>query len=248
MATAPFDIDDTVPADTDVVSTFPAVERTFRDIVEDWINTEHDPSGHHAIPNHTTVARDAITDWVVGSLVYDTTLNELLVATSIDPDVWAPAQEVDWNTIAEVDAKLALQDTVAEMTDYTALTPWTPVLAFGGASVGVTYGTQIARYIKVGARVTVWGTIILSSNGSSTGSATITGLPVAASTVAGLVYGGSLRMDASALGTHGMDCSVASGASAIDLFFHSSGDSIPHNDTTVVDVTEIYFSVTYPTG
>lgn len=54
---------------------------------------------------------------------------------------------------------------------------WTPVVAFGGTSVGVTYINQAGRYVRTGNLV--WATchVQLSSNGSSTGAFTITGLP-----------------------------------------------------------------------
>jgi hypothetical protein len=51
------------------------------------------------------------------------------------------------------------------------------VVTFGGASVGITYTTNIATYTKIGRQVTVNGFIILSSKGSSTGDVAITGLP-----------------------------------------------------------------------
>lgn len=57
-------------------------------------------------------------------------------------------------------------------------TTFTPVLAFGGASVGITYTTQFAAYQRVGNVVNFKIYIVLSSKGSSTGNATITGLPV----------------------------------------------------------------------
>jgi len=56
---------------------------------------------------------------------------------------------------------------------------WTPVLTFNGNSVGTTYTTQRGRYTKVGRAVTVHFEISLSSKGSSTGEAWITGLPFA---------------------------------------------------------------------
>jgi hypothetical protein len=37
MATAPFSIATTVPGDTDVMSAYPAIERTFRDVVSSWL-------------------------------------------------------------------------------------------------------------------------------------------------------------------------------------------------------------------
>lgn len=56
---------------------------------------------------------------------------------------------------------------------------FTPNIAFGGASVGVTYTSHAGEYFKIG-RLVVYSVIIqLSSKGSSTGNATITGLPFA---------------------------------------------------------------------
>ncbi len=54
---------------------------------------------------------------------------------------------------------------------------FTPAVAFGGASTGVTYSTQSGVYTKVGRVVHFCVSIALTSNGSSTGSATVTGLP-----------------------------------------------------------------------
>lgn len=54
---------------------------------------------------------------------------------------------------------------------------FTPTIAFGGASVGITYSTQVGRYIKIGRYVAIFGRIALSNKGSSTGNATIESLP-----------------------------------------------------------------------
>ena len=54
---------------------------------------------------------------------------------------------------------------------------FTPAIAFGGASVGVAYAEVIGIYTKVGRLVHFSGRVDLSNKGSSTGSATITGLP-----------------------------------------------------------------------
>jgi hypothetical protein len=56
---------------------------------------------------------------------------------------------------------------------------WTMGVAFDGASVGVTTSANTGTYTKIGRQVTVNGYIELTSKGSSTGSATITGLPFA---------------------------------------------------------------------
>jgi hypothetical protein len=54
---------------------------------------------------------------------------------------------------------------------------WTMGISFGGASTGVTYTNNTGTYTKIGRKVTVNGYLLLSSKGSSTGNATITGLP-----------------------------------------------------------------------
>lgn len=54
---------------------------------------------------------------------------------------------------------------------------WTPVLAFGGASVGITYVTRDAYYVQIGRSVFIKAAIFLSSKGVSVGDATITGIP-----------------------------------------------------------------------
>lgn len=88
MASPPFNIAETTPGDSDIVSQFPAAERTFRDIVEDWIRVEHGTSGHHTLPSLTTTERDAITNWEIGALIYNETTKQLQFTTAIDSDVW----------------------------------------------------------------------------------------------------------------------------------------------------------------
>ena len=54
---------------------------------------------------------------------------------------------------------------------------WTVGLAFGGASTGITASANQGKYTKVGRKVTVTGYLGLTSKGSATGNAVITGLP-----------------------------------------------------------------------
>lgn len=56
---------------------------------------------------------------------------------------------------------------------------FTPVLNFGGASTGITYSTQFGKYNQVGNLVFYTFAIQLTSQGSSTGNAGISGFPVA---------------------------------------------------------------------
>ena len=65
-----------------------------------------------------------------------------------------------------------------DVLNWVTATTFSPVLAFGGLSVGITYAVQIGKYQRVGNVVTFMIDFTLSSKGSSTGAATIT-LPVA---------------------------------------------------------------------
>lgn len=54
---------------------------------------------------------------------------------------------------------------------------WTPTLAFGGGSTGITYSSQTGNYTKIGNVVFIQCNISLSSKGTDTGDATLT-LPI----------------------------------------------------------------------
>ena len=54
---------------------------------------------------------------------------------------------------------------------------WTPSLKFDGADILMTYGTQAGHYTKIGNLVHIQLRITLTNKGTSTGNATIAGLP-----------------------------------------------------------------------
>jgi hypothetical protein len=58
---------------------------------------------------------------------------------------------------------------------------WTPAVTFGGGSTGITYGSRTGKYTKIGNMVYAGFFLGLTSKGSSTGSAVITGLPITSS-------------------------------------------------------------------
>ena len=66
---------------------------------------------------------------------------------------------------------------------YVPITSFTPVLNCGGSPTGITYSTQSGYYQQIGNVVYFGIELILSSKGSESGSATITGLPVAAASL-----------------------------------------------------------------
>jgi hypothetical protein len=67
-------------------------------------------------------------------------------------------------------------DSANALDDYEEGT-WTIGITFGGAAVGVTTLNNTGTYTKIGRQVTVNGRLSLTSKGSSTGVAAITGLP-----------------------------------------------------------------------
>jgi len=72
---------------------------------------------------------------------------------------------------------------------------WTMGVSFGGASVGVTTSANTGTYTKIGRQVTVNGSLDLTNKGSSTGTASITGLPFGVANTTGNYSAASLRLD-----------------------------------------------------
>lgn len=101
MAVAPFNIDESKPADADIVAQYPANERTNRDIIESALAIEHDmgaasanKTGHHKFNIGNNAARDAITNWNVGAIWFNTEGGNTLaphmqIVTSVGPVVWS---------------------------------------------------------------------------------------------------------------------------------------------------------------
>lgn len=71
---------------------------------------------------------------------------------------------------------VTLQNLLAKQPGY-ATGNWTPQLQFGGANVAMTVSSQAGRYVRIGPFVWCEGRIVLSNKGTSTGNATIAGLP-----------------------------------------------------------------------
>ncbi len=131
---------------------------------------------------------------------------------------------------------------------YQSLT-FTPVLAFGGASTGITYSTQLGNYRIVGNMLFFNIHLTLTSNGSSTGNATITGLPVAAAAAPATmfyrpVFGGGLAFNVNFTDMTGQ---LAGGATSMSLRQVGSGQALTNLteanivDTSIIGLTGFYF-------
>jgi len=125
---------------------------------------------------------------------------------------------------------------------------WTPTLNFTGGTTGITYASvRFGRYTKVGRIVTVGFCIILSSKGSSTGNANISGLPFPAFNNSGFnpAYAGTLvgedGMSSMPTGTYCLAWSDSS------LYLRSNGavSFSPLTNTNFTNTSTIYGTITY---
>jgi len=121
---------------------------------------------------------------------------------------------------------------------------FTPVMAFGGASTGVTYTVQTGYYTRIGNTVTFAISILLSSKGSSTGAATITGLPVASRAGPVDIY---FTVGCTNLSFVNAPISaIDGGTSVLKIFFNFSRTVLTQaTDTNFTNNTGIYITGTY---
>lgn len=72
---------------------------------------------------------------------------------------------------------------------------FTPGISFGGGSTGITYSAQVGVYTKIGNTANLGIRVVLTSKGSSTGQALVTGLPFTQANITngffGFMFGGS---------------------------------------------------------
>jgi hypothetical protein len=113
---------------------------------------------------------------------------------------------------------------------------FTPVLRFGGNSVGITYSSQQGRYTKIGNMVTVTVSIRLSSKGSSTGVATISGLPFTANSSDVQWFGGpNGNLAGGSSFTSFLAPSVSGGQSIVDLRMLNANSGSATGDADVTN-------------
>jgi len=121
---------------------------------------------------------------------------------------------------------------------------FTPAIEFGGASVGITYSQQQGFYTKIGNLVTCQIRIFLTNKGSSSGDATITGLPFTAA--GGEAYSGVAgRISSMSFAdTYGGFVNVSSTFIILEEVTNAgSASSIASGDFT--NGTNIIFTVSY---
>jgi len=99
-----------------------------------------------------------------------------------DPAADVQSIAVDSDNVIGIKAGIAFPSTAVPSADPNTLDDYeegtfTPVLTFGGGSTGITYSFQKGSYVKIGDLVSVNLWFYLSSKGTDTGDAVVTGLP-----------------------------------------------------------------------
>lgn len=119
---------------------------------------------------------------------------------------------------------------------------WTPGVSFGGSATGATYSVQSGRYLKIGRLVWVEGVVILTSNGSGTGTARITGLP-ATVTNETASNGASMSVGyVTGSGILGLTGSFEPSGTTIVLYVPGAAASVAATDINITDTSQIFFS------
>lgn len=123
---------------------------------------------------------------------------------------------------------------------------WTPVLKFGGGTTGITYSIQTGHWYRVGDLYLVKCDIALTAKGSSTGSATITGVPVAPATGQSGCMGLLYYYNLTGMSARSMVARIDAGATLITLAWNTA-DSGPADitDAAFVNDTRLIFTGTY---
>lgn len=157
-----------------------------------------------------------------------------------------------------------IQGTAAKGVNFTANTPaagmtsqllnwyeegtWTPGIAFGGGSTGVTYNTTFTggQYTRIGNRVFVTGYLVISNIGSSTGDATITGLPFASKAGSPNYLAANILFEALITFTGSYGGRITPNTTTIGLFQYSTAGSLSFlNNTNFSNNATIYISAQY---
>ena len=134
--------------------------------------------------NDVTIKNDAdgtVLEIATGGTDVEVTSGNLIIGTS--------GKGIDFAATAD-----AAGMTSEVLDDYEEGT-WTATITFGGNAVGVGYTEQTMFYTKIGNVVTISGIFGLSSKGSSTGYATVWGLPFTSDSAAGAYAGTAMYLN-----------------------------------------------------
>lgn len=112
-----------------------------------------------------------------------------------------------------------------------ASTSFVPSLNFGGSSAGITYSNQVGRYARHGNVIYFEIYISLTNKGTSSGTATIEGLPIATSGISGLIPTFTVHADQFVSGVSQVMARTFFGSTSIQINKFESGTAVALTNT-----------------
>jgi hypothetical protein len=122
---------------------------------------------------------------------------------------------------------------------------WTPTIAFGGGTTGITYSQQVGLYIKIGKMVHVSGYVSLTSKGSSTGAATLTNFPFTSASTSNAYQSAMQGWYYQLAAGQGVVFDMALNNTYVTLEYPSATSITNHSNTSFNNNTAFEFSFVY---
>lgn len=144
----PFFVATASPANSDIVSSYPAVEEAFRLMMVSAFGREHDAidgganfTAHHKFGSGVSATRDAITDWTIGAIWFNTDSGTptIQLCTAVGPVVWSNVAagatyvnpyDANWVTVASA----STVDLGAQTTRNINISGTTQITSFGSTA------------------------------------------------------------------------------------------------------------------
>lgn len=126
---------------------------------------------------------------------------------------------------------------------------WSPTLTFGGGNTGMSI-QSVGRYVRIGSMVQAWGRIRVSAVGSSTGAASVGGLPFISSDITSptVLFYPVVWYTENITFTGWLESALPNNATSFLLVQNNDGTISTLTDTAFGTGDIIYFSVNYRTG
>lgn len=126
---------------------------------------------------------------------------------------------------------------------------FTPTITFGGGSTGITYGSQVGGYTRIGQLVVVTVFISLSNKGSSTGQVKVAGLPFTVKNVGSQYWFGSVyASNMSGLSSNGLVSLALPNTTTLALDYMNGNNMNDMDNTFFTNTSVIGVTVSYITG